>query len=199
MFEGKMMSNGPPAHPDGTVDDARWLFPQEQAPPPRDESCKQNGFGDPALHASNGSPPTPSPPSKSSPPSSVSTSFPTLVKNWKNHVKNLKADMAEMRAILSAFAACARTRQEAADARARQEAVAARDPPGRASQNDEYDDNYDEYDDDYNKYDDDYDEYNDDYDEYNDDKDEYDDNKDEYDDNNNYDEDAEDEYEDIVG
>jgi len=28
-----MMSNGPPpARPDGTVDDARWLFPQERAP-----------------------------------------------------------------------------------------------------------------------------------------------------------------------
>jgi hypothetical protein len=25
-----MMSNGPPAHPDGTVDDVRWLFPQER-------------------------------------------------------------------------------------------------------------------------------------------------------------------------
>jgi hypothetical protein len=75
-----MMSNGPPpARPDGTVDDARWLFPQERAPPPRDEGCKQNGFGDPAPHTSNGSPPTPSPPSKSSPPSSASTSFPTLV------------------------------------------------------------------------------------------------------------------------
>ena len=75
-----MMSNGPPpARPNGTVDDARWLFPQERAPPPRDEGCKNNGFGDPAHHASNGSPPTPSPPSKSSPPSIVSTSFPTLV------------------------------------------------------------------------------------------------------------------------
>ena len=75
-----MMSNGPPpARPDGTVDDARWLFPQERAPPPRDEGCKQNGYGDPAPHTSNGSPPTPSPPSKSSPPSSASTSFPTLV------------------------------------------------------------------------------------------------------------------------
>jgi hypothetical protein len=74
------MSNGPhPARPDCTVDDARWLFPQERAPPPRDEGCKKNGFGDPAPHTSNGSPPTPSPPSKSSPPSSVSTSFPTLV------------------------------------------------------------------------------------------------------------------------
>ena len=59
-----MMSNGPPpARPDGTVDDARWLFPQERAPPPRDEGCKQHGFGDPALLPSNGSPPTPSPPS----------------------------------------------------------------------------------------------------------------------------------------
>jgi hypothetical protein len=30
-----MMSNGPPlARPDGPVDDARWLFPQERAPPP---------------------------------------------------------------------------------------------------------------------------------------------------------------------
>ena len=30
------MSNGPPpARPDGTVNDARWLFPQERAPPPR--------------------------------------------------------------------------------------------------------------------------------------------------------------------
>jgi hypothetical protein len=75
-----MMSNGPtPARPDGTVDNARWLFPQERAPPPRDEGCKQNGFGDPAPHTSNRFPPTPSPPSKSSPPSSASTSFPTLV------------------------------------------------------------------------------------------------------------------------
>ena len=43
------------------------------------QGCKHNGSGDPAVHASNGSPPTPSPPSKSSSPSSVSTSFPTLV------------------------------------------------------------------------------------------------------------------------
>jgi len=73
-----MSNDPPPARPDGTVGDARWLFPQERAPIPRDEGCKQNGFGDPAPHASNGSPPTPSHPSKSSPPSSVSTSFPTL-------------------------------------------------------------------------------------------------------------------------
>ena len=79
------MSNGPPpARPDGTVEavmvkDAQWLFPQERAPPPRDEGCKQNGFGDPAPHTSNGSLPTLSPPSKSSPPSSALTSFPTLV------------------------------------------------------------------------------------------------------------------------
>ena len=73
------MRNGPPpACPDGTVNNARWLFPQEQAPPPRNEGCKQNVFGDPAPHTSNGSPPTPSPPSKSSPPLSASTSFPTL-------------------------------------------------------------------------------------------------------------------------
>ena len=32
------MSNGPPARPDGTVDDARWLFPQEPAPPPLNEA-----------------------------------------------------------------------------------------------------------------------------------------------------------------
>ena len=74
------MSNGPPpAHPDGTVDNARWLFPQERAPPPRDEGCKKNSYGDPALQPSNGSPPTPRPPSESSLPSSVSTSFLTLV------------------------------------------------------------------------------------------------------------------------
>ena len=75
-----MMSNGtPPAHPDDAIT-TRWLSPQEQAPsPPRDEGCKQNGFGDPAPQSSNGSPPTPSPPSKSSTPSSASTSFPTLV------------------------------------------------------------------------------------------------------------------------
>jgi len=80
MPKGTKMSNGPPpARPDGTVNDARWLFPQERAPPPREEGCKQNGFGDPAPQVSNGSPPTPSPPSKSSPPSSASTSFPTLV------------------------------------------------------------------------------------------------------------------------
>ena len=75
-----MMSNGPPpARPDGTVNNAQWLFPQERAPPPRNEGCKHNGFGDPALHASNGSLPTPSPPSESSPSSTVTTSFPTLV------------------------------------------------------------------------------------------------------------------------
>jgi hypothetical protein len=74
------MSNGtPPARPDDAIT-TRWLFPQERAPsPPRDEGCKQNGFGDPAPQLSNGSPPTPSPPSKSSTPSSASTSFPTLV------------------------------------------------------------------------------------------------------------------------
>ena len=33
-----MMSNGPPARPDGTVDDARWLFPQERAPSPLNEA-----------------------------------------------------------------------------------------------------------------------------------------------------------------
>jgi hypothetical protein len=41
-------------------------------------------------------------------------------------------------------AAIARARQEAADARASQEAAAACNPPGRASQNDNYDDSYDE-------------------------------------------------------
>jgi hypothetical protein len=96
------MSKGPPlACPDGTVDDARWLFPQERAPPPRDEGCKQNGFGDPAPQASNGSPPIPSPPSKSSSFSALSTdsdvalykaviasspevgkSFIDMIKNW---------------------------------------------------------------------------------------------------------------------
>jgi hypothetical protein len=56
------MSNGPPAPPDDAIN-ARWLFPQERAPsPPRDEGCKHNGFVDPALSSSNGSPPTPSPP-----------------------------------------------------------------------------------------------------------------------------------------
>jgi hypothetical protein len=57
-----MMSNGtPPARPDDAIN-TRWLFPQERAPsPPRDEGCKHNGFGDPALLPSNGSPP-PSPP-----------------------------------------------------------------------------------------------------------------------------------------
>ncbi len=57
------MSNGPlPACPDDAVD-LKWLFPLEQGPsPPRDEGCKHNGFGDPALHASNCSQPTPSPP-----------------------------------------------------------------------------------------------------------------------------------------
>ena len=63
MPEGTKMSNGPPpARPDGTVDDARWLFPQERAPTPRNEGCKHSGFVDPALPSSNGSPPTPSPP-----------------------------------------------------------------------------------------------------------------------------------------
>jgi len=47
-------------------------------PPGTSPSTPRRGR-DPAPHASNGSPPTPSPPSKSSPPSSVSTSFPTLV------------------------------------------------------------------------------------------------------------------------
>jgi hypothetical protein len=45
-----------------------------------DEGCKHNGFGHPALYTSNGSPPTPSPPLRSSRSlSNVSTSFPTLV------------------------------------------------------------------------------------------------------------------------
>ena len=74
MPEGTKMSNGPsPARPDGTVDDARWLFPQERAPPPRDEGCKQHGFSDPAPHSSNGSLPTPSPPPTIWGPSSAST------------------------------------------------------------------------------------------------------------------------------
>jgi len=56
------MSDGPPARPDDAVD-ARWLFPKERTPsPPRDEGCEHNGFVDPALPSSNGSPPTPSPP-----------------------------------------------------------------------------------------------------------------------------------------
>ncbi len=56
------MGNGPPARPDDAID-ARWLFPQEQAPSsPRDEGCEYNVFGDPALLSSNGSQPTPSPP-----------------------------------------------------------------------------------------------------------------------------------------
>ena len=72
-----MMSNGtPPARPDDVIN-SRWLFPQERAlSPPRDEGCKHNGFGDPALLPSNGSPPTPSPLTS---PSSSSTSFPTLI------------------------------------------------------------------------------------------------------------------------
>ncbi len=74
MPEGNKMSNGPPsARPDGTVNDDRWLFPQERAPLPRDEGCKQNGFGDPAPLSSNGSPPTPSPPPTIWGPSSAST------------------------------------------------------------------------------------------------------------------------------
>ena len=41
----------------------RWLFPPERATqPPRDKDCDHNGFVDPALPSSNGSPPTPSPP-----------------------------------------------------------------------------------------------------------------------------------------
>jgi hypothetical protein len=74
------MSNGtPPARPDDAINTG-WLSPQERAPsPPRDEGCKHNGFGDSALLPSKGSPPTPSPPSKSTSPSSLSTSFPTLV------------------------------------------------------------------------------------------------------------------------
>jgi hypothetical protein len=63
MPKGNKMSIGPPpACPDDAVD-SRWLFPLEQAPPPpRNEGCKHNGFGDPALHTSNGSQSTPSPP-----------------------------------------------------------------------------------------------------------------------------------------
>ena len=58
-----MMSNSPlSACPDGTVD-ARWLFPQKRAPPPRFEGCKHSDFGDPALRTSNGSQLAPSPPS----------------------------------------------------------------------------------------------------------------------------------------
>jgi hypothetical protein len=83
-------------------------------------------------------------------------------------------------------AAIARARQEAAATHARQEAAAARDPPGRASQDnkDEYDN--DEYDNEGNDdYDDnDYDENDDkDNDEINDDDDKYDGNEDEYNDN----------------
>ena len=67
----KMRNGGtPPAH----------LDMAERAKVFDAEGCKHNGFGDPALYTSNGSPPTPSPPSASSrPPSNVSTSFPTLV------------------------------------------------------------------------------------------------------------------------
>jgi hypothetical protein len=73
------MSNGPPpARPDGTVDNTQWLFPLEQAPPPRDEGCTQNGFGDPAPHSSNGSPPTPSPPPMIWGPSSASTALASM-------------------------------------------------------------------------------------------------------------------------
>jgi hypothetical protein len=62
MPEGNKICDGPPARPDDAVD-AQWLFPQERAPsPPRNKSCKYNGFGDPALLSSNGSQPTPSPP-----------------------------------------------------------------------------------------------------------------------------------------
>ena len=80
-----MKSNGtpPPApHVVAIDDNARWLFPLERAPPPPLEGCLNCGKnGDPARHStSNGSPPTPSPPSKSSrSPSTVLTSFPTLV------------------------------------------------------------------------------------------------------------------------
>jgi hypothetical protein len=79
-----MMSNGtpPPApHVVTIYDNARWLFPLERAPPPPLEGCLTCGKnGDPAHSTSNGSLPTPSPPSKSSrPPSNISTSFPTLV------------------------------------------------------------------------------------------------------------------------
>ena len=47
------MRNGgtPPAH----------LDKAERAKVFDDEGCKHNGFGDPALYTSNGSPPTPSP------------------------------------------------------------------------------------------------------------------------------------------
>jgi hypothetical protein len=94
-------------------------------------------------------------------------------------------------------AAIACARQEAADAHASQEAAAARDPPGRASQDkdDKYDEYKDEYDDeiDDKKDEDDNDEYEDKYDEY---EDEYDD---EIDDDDDDDDDAKDEYKDIAG
>jgi hypothetical protein len=63
MPEGNEMSYGLPlACPDDAVD-ARWLFPQKQAPsPPHNEGCKHNGFGHPALLSSNGSQPNLSPP-----------------------------------------------------------------------------------------------------------------------------------------
>jgi hypothetical protein len=55
MPEGTKLSNGPlPAHPDGIVDDARWLFPQERAPPPRDEGCEHNCFVHPVHSLSKG-------------------------------------------------------------------------------------------------------------------------------------------------
>jgi len=66
MPEGTKMSNGTPplpARPDDDAVDPRWLSPPEQAPQsPRDKDCEHNGFGNPALPPSNGSPPTPSPP-----------------------------------------------------------------------------------------------------------------------------------------
>ena len=118
MPEGTKMSNGPPpARPDGTVDDARWLFPQERAPPPHDEGCKQNGFGDPAPHLSNGSPPTPSPPPTIRGPSSASTASVEFLRSMAVRTSKILADsqrlVADSQRLLDEHTACAR-QQEAA-------------------------------------------------------------------------------------
>ena len=96
-----MMSNGtPPARPDDAIITRwPWLFPQERAPsPPRDEGCTQNGLGDPAPQSSNGSPPTPSPPSKSTSPSRSSTSPPRNTR-LELRLASLAEDEAKLRQI----------------------------------------------------------------------------------------------------
>ncbi len=88
-----MMSNGTPlARPDDAIN-TRWLFPQEQAPSaPRDEGCKHNGFGDPALLLSNGYPP-PSLPTIST--STLNVKLTAALSLFQQGVADITSDLAK--------------------------------------------------------------------------------------------------------